>query len=108
MVHVSPGVVAVIFVSKRAASDPEGYEAAGAAMGEAAARFPGYVGIHSVRGDDGVVITVSYWRDNEAALAWKADAAHAAVRDEGRRSWCDWYELIVAEVVRSYDWKRDN
>jgi len=34
-----------------------------------------------------------------------AEAA-AAIRERGRAEWYDWYELVVAEVTRAYDWKR--
>jgi heme-degrading monooxygenase HmoA len=100
-----PGAVAVIFVSQRSAIDPEGYAQAANQMAEAAARFPGYLGAHSARGEDGLGITVSYWADDQSARAWKADADHSSVRERGRAGWYDWYELIVAKVDRAYDWK---
>jgi heme-degrading monooxygenase HmoA len=53
------GTVAVIFMSKRSDADAAGYGAAAEEMGAAAARQPGYVGIQSVRGEDGIGITVS-------------------------------------------------
>jgi heme-degrading monooxygenase HmoA len=100
------GTVAVIFVSQRATTDPEGYAAAAQAMMDAAAKFPGYRGLHSARGADGVGITVSYWASEEAARAWKMESDHAATREKGRTTWYDWYEMVIAEVTRSYDWKR--
>jgi heme-degrading monooxygenase HmoA len=105
---MNKGVVAVIFVSQRSKHDAEGYAAAAAEMEAAAQRFPGYVGIHSARGEDGVGITVSYWENDAAARAWKANAEHAAIRDKGRARWYEWYELIVAEVTRSYSWSRES
>ena len=101
-----PGTVAVIFRSKRNDADAPGYGAAADAMVKAAEAFPGYVGIWSARGEDGVGVTVSYWKDQAAAQAWKADAAHAAIREQGRARWYDWYELVVAEVTRGYEWKK--
>ena len=101
-----PGSVAVIFLSKRNAQDEEGYAQAAADMVKAAERFPGYLGIWSTRGPDGVGITISYWQSEEAALAWKADSTHAAIRDQGRARWYDWYEMVIAEVTRGYGWKR--
>lgn len=106
MIAFPPGAVAVIFVSQRSAADPEGYAAAAEAMDRAASAFPGYLGVHSARGEDGVGITVSYWESDAAARAWKLDAAHTAIREQGRAGWYDWYELIVAEVGRSYGWRR--
>ena len=101
---IPPGSVAVIFMSKR--NDSDGYDEAVADMRLAAERFPGYVGIWSARGEDGVGITVSYWASDEAARAWKADAAHAAIREHGRAKWHDWYDMAIAEVTRSYGWQR--
>ena len=98
------GTVAVIFINRRTADDPDGYGAAAAAMDALASQQPGYRGIDSVRGADGVGITVSYWADDATAKAWRDNPEHAAIRDRGRAHWYDWYNLHVAEVTRSYDW----
>jgi heme-degrading monooxygenase HmoA len=104
--NFAPGTIAVIFTSKRNDADAQGYADAADDMRRAAERFPGYVGIWSARGEDGVGITVSYWASDEAARAWKADAAHAAIREQGRAKWYDWYDMAIAEVTRSYGWQR--
>jgi heme-degrading monooxygenase HmoA len=75
-------------------------------METAAGRFPGYLGIWSTRGSDGIGITISYWDSEAAARAWKDDSTHTAVREQGRARWYDWYEMVVAEVTRGYDWKK--
>ena len=100
------GAIAVIFLSGRNASDPEGYAAAADAMAEAASRMPGYLGIESTRGEDGVGITISWWRDEAAARAWRDDPDHARIREQGRALWYDWYRVIVATVDRAYGWMR--
>ena len=66
----------------------------------------GYLGIDSTRGEDGVGITISWWRDEAAALAWRDDPDHARIRDRGRAQWYDWYRVIVATVDRAYEWAR--
>jgi heme-degrading monooxygenase HmoA len=98
------GTVAVIFASRRTGIDAEGYGQAAAAMEAAARAFPGFVGIHSARDAEGFGITVSYWASDADARAWKADAEHSLIRDRGRAEWYRDYELIVAEVTRSYAW----
>ena len=98
--------IAVIFISQRTASDDEGYAAAAAEMEAAVSAMPGYLGMDSARGADGVGITISYWQDEEAAAAWRRHARHSEVRSEGRRQWYDWYRVIIARVERSYDWRR--
>ncbi|WP_380875659.1 antibiotic biosynthesis monooxygenase [Sphingomonas sp. DBB INV C78] len=106
MDSIPTGTIAVIFVNRRTPDDDSGYEIAAQAMAEEASRQPGFVGIHSVRSADREGITVSYWADENAALAWKQHVGHAAIREQGRKSWYEYYHLIVAEVRRDYQWRR--
>ena len=100
------GEVAVIFAAWRTDADAAGYAAAAQAMDALAARQPGYRGVDSARGADGFGITVSYWADEASAVAWRAHPDHAAVREAGRGRWYAAYDLHVAAVTRSYDWRR--
>ena len=103
-----PPYVAVIFTNRRArfgdhATD-EAYAAAAARMEELAATIDGYLGIESVRAADGVGITVSYWRDDEAVAAWRDHPEHLDTQARGRTEWYAWYELRVARVERARSW----
>jgi heme-degrading monooxygenase HmoA len=100
------GQVAVIFVAQRTAADETGYAVASEAMDRLAAAQPGYRGIDSVRGADGLGITVSYWADEASAVAWRKHPEHAETRERGRGIWYDFYALHVAQVTRSYGWQR--
>lgn len=104
MATLPSGTIAVIFVAQRTGADEAGYQAAAAAMDRLAASQEGYVGIDSVRDSDGLGITVSYWADEEAAIAWRNHPEHAQIRDAGRDRWYSHYSLHVAQVARSYDW----
>lgn len=106
MEKLPPGAIAVIFVSQRTPGDDAGYHAAADAMAAEAAHQPGYLGVDSVRDADGAGITVSYWADEEAALAWRRHAGHGAVREQGRARWYESYRIIVAEAKREYEWQR--
>lgn len=106
MATLPSGTIAVIFVAQRTGADEAGYQAAAAAMDQLAAAQAGYVGIDSVRGTDGLGITVSYWSDENAAIAWRNHPEHAAIRDSGRDRWYSHYSLHVTQVGRSYDWQR--
>lgn len=99
-----PGEVAVIFTATRNGRDAVGYDAATAAMDALAATQPGYRGIASARGDDGFGITVSYWANDAAALAWRDHPAHAATREAGRARWYADYAVTVARIERAYRW----
>ncbi|MFM9827570.1 MAG: antibiotic biosynthesis monooxygenase family protein [Sphingomonas sp.] len=102
------GQTAVIFLSVRTAADEAGYGKAAAAMEELAAQQPGYCGFESARGPDGLGITLSYWADEASAIAWRDQPDHTAIRDAGRARWYERYEVVVAEVGRSYAWARAN
>ena len=65
-----------------------------------------YLGIESVRGDDGTGITVSYWADEDAVAAWRAHPEHLETQARGRADWYEWYELRVARVERARGWHR--
>lgn len=96
-----PPYVAVIFTSLlRDGIDAAAYERTSAAMSALAAQQDGYLGEESAR--DGLGITVSYWRDEPAALAWKQVAAHAAAQRRGRADWYADYTVRVAVVQRAY------
>ncbi len=103
------GTIAVIFVNQRTTNnsvgnEDAGYQSAAAAMEILAKAQHGYCGIDSVRNADGSGITVSYWQNDDAAIAWRDHPEHAAIRDAGRDRWYASYSLHVANIERSYDW----
>jgi heme-degrading monooxygenase HmoA len=93
-----PPYVAVIFTSLLA--DDAGYEAMAERMEELGAEQPGYLGIESVR--DGLGITVSYWRTEADAAAWKQVAEHLGAQRLGQEQWYRAYQVRVAVVQRDY------
>lgn len=97
-----PPYYAVIFASQRRAGADDGYAATADRMVELAAQQPGYLGVESTRDAEGFGITVSYWSDEAAILAWRNELEHAAARERGRNDWYQRYELRVARVERAY------
>ena len=95
-----PPYVAVIFTSLRTDGDDEGYAAMAARMEELGAEQPGHLGIESVRDDLG--ITVSYWRTEADARAWKQVAEHLGAQRLGQQQWYRSYRVRVAVVQRDY------
>jgi len=96
-----PPYYAVIFTSIRR-SPAEGYGELAQAMEVLAAQQPGYLGIESVRGEDGVGVTVSYWESTEAILNWRRNLEHRAAQDAGRKNWYEDYRVRIAKVERDY------
>ena len=98
----APPYYAVIFTSLRTPADAAAYEAMAERMVELAREQPGYLGVESARGPDGLGITVSYWTSEEAIRAWREHAEHQIAQSQGRREWYAQYELRVARVERAY------
>jgi len=115
------GAYAVIFISQRVVVGPgvgqdagpadaetDGYGTTADRMVELAAQQPGYLGIQSSRGADGLGITVSYWQTLADISHWRAQAEHTLARQHGRERWYESYELQIAKIDRAYDWQRED
>jgi heme-degrading monooxygenase HmoA len=96
-----PPYFAVIFTSRRTAVD-DGYDAMADRMVELASRQPGFLGVDSARGADGVGITVSYWASEADIRAWKANSEHRLAQIGGNKKWYECFETRVAKVERAY------
>ena len=90
---------AVIFTAQRSLSGHDIYDITADRMVLLARRQPGFLGVESVRGDNGIGITVSYWVDRDAIANWRQQAEHLAAQALGRQEFYDWYRVRVAEVV---------
>lgn len=98
-----PPYWAVIFTSQQnVGSDDDGYDATAALMAESAAAQPGFLGMESVRGADGLGVTVCYWENEAAIAAWRDDVGHRAAQQMGKAQWYAGYELRIAKVERAY------
>lgn len=95
----------VVFTSQRRPGD-DGYAETAARMAELVREQPGFLGVDSARGADGLGITVAYFRDDEAVRAWRQQDEHAAARDRGRAEWYEGYAVHVAKVERNYAFGR--
>ena len=90
---------AVIFTAQRSLSGNDIYDLTTDRMIWLAQRQPGFLGVESVMGDDGIGITVSYWVDREAIAEWRQNAEHLTTQALGRQEFYDWYRIRVSEVV---------
>ncbi len=94
-----PPYFAVIFTSTRTPGD-NGYSAMSDRMVELAAKQPGFLGIESARGQDGLGITVSYWHNEADIAAWKKNAEHLVAQSKGEAEWYAAFATRVAKVER--------
>jgi heme-degrading monooxygenase HmoA len=100
-----PPYYAVVFTSLRAQVD-DGYADTAKAMFELVQSQPGFLAADSVRGADGLGITVAYFTDEPSVRAWKANAEHSLAQQLGREKWYDSYALHIAKVERAYRFDR--
>ncbi|MDF3932358.1 antibiotic biosynthesis monooxygenase family protein [Pseudomonas citronellolis] len=100
-----PRYFAVIFTSLRTTQD-SGYGETAERMLELAREQPGYLGVESARGEDGLGITVSYWQDEASIRHWRENAEHQLAREGGRRDWYARFAVRVARVERAYGFER--
>lgn len=95
----------VIFRALTAQLD-EQYLDAAKRMRELAIERYGCRAFHSVcEGEQEV--SLSYWDDEQAIRAWKADAEHQLTQQYGRERWYQAYCVEIAKMDRDYRWSRD-
>ena len=99
---------AVIFTAQRSLSDDNMYEITADRMVALAQQQPGFLGVESVGGDDGIGITVSYWTDRDAITQWREHAEHMVIQAMGRQEFYNWYRIRIAEVVSERAFMSDN
>ena len=87
-------------------SSSDGYAEMGEEMNTLAAQQPGFIGVDSVRDDDGIGITVSRWSSIAAMVSWRKVVSHQAAQASGRERWYSWYRSDVARVDRTSEFKR--
>jgi heme-degrading monooxygenase HmoA len=99
----SPPYLAVIFSSQRTDAEHAEYTQTAEALERLAPSQDGFLGIESARDASGFGITVSYWRDEAAIAAWKANAVHVEAQRAGRERFYESFAIRVARVERVID-----
>ncbi len=102
-----PPYYAVIFTNQRT-DVAEGYGDTADRMVELASQQPGFLGVESVRGEDGFGITVSYWESEEAIANWRRHAEHGEAQRSGRDRWYAEFFTRVAKVERARTFTRND
>ena len=94
-----PPYYAVIFTSLKAKEDQD-YGAMSERMIALVQRQEGFLGFESAR--EALGITVSYWRNEDSILAWKAQIEHQEAQKLGKERWYTDYRIRIAKVERDY------
>jgi heme-degrading monooxygenase HmoA len=67
-------------------------------------QFDGFVSIERFQSlsDPNKMLSLQFWRDEEALARWRNHAAHRAAQEYGRAAVFDDYRLRVVSVLRDY------
>jgi len=96
-----PPYYAAIFTSLRTEGD-RGYGVMAEHMVTLATQQPGFLGVESARGADGLGITVSYWESLEAIRGWKQNLEHQSAQEAGKKAWYSDYQVRISRVEHAY------
>jgi heme-degrading monooxygenase HmoA len=97
-------VIAVIFELIPRPGRRDAYLDAAAALAPRLRELDGFVSIERFESltRPGKLLSLSFWRDEEAVRAWRNLEAHRATQAQGRRDIFQDYRLRVATVLRDY------
>lgn len=97
-------MIAVIFEVVPREGQQDAYLAAAASLRERLAAIDGFVSVERFQSlsNPGKLLSLSFWRDEEAVRQWRTLEQHRQVQRAGRQQIFEDYRLRVAAVVRDY------
>lgn len=100
-------MIAVIFEAEPRPGRRDAYLDAAARLRPLLAEIDGFISIERFESltVPGKILSLSFWRDEEAVARWRQVEAHRQAQDAGRRSIFADYRLRVAQVLRDYGMK---
>lgn len=67
-----------------------------------AQQIPGYIKQESVRDEQGVGISISYWENRESAIQFKKHPLHLEAQKMGKDVFYQWYKVEIVELLHDY------
>lgn len=97
-------MIAVIFEAQPQPGEKDAYLDAAASLRPLLADIEGFVSIERFESltQPGKILSLSFWRDEDAVRQWRNVEAHRRIQNAGRNSIFADYRLRVAEVMRDY------
>lgn len=97
-------MIAVLFEAEVTPAKQERYLALAAELKPLLCTIDGFIAIERFQSltKTGKILSLSWWRDEEAVLAWKRNLCHQAAQKEGRENIFSGYQIRVAQVLREY------
>lgn len=97
-------MIAVIFEVWPKEGRREGYLDMAAGLRPLLEEMDGFISVERFESltEPGKMLSLSFWRDEEAVAAWRAVNAHRKAQSRGRAQMFGDYRLRVAGVIRDY------
>ena len=100
-------MIAVFFEAETDAAHKSDYLDAAAVLRPQLDMFDGFISIERFESlsQPGKILSLSFWRDEEAVRNWRNLESHRAIQAAGRDHIFSDYRLRVAKVIRDYGMK---
>lgn len=97
-------MIAVIFEVEPTAGNPAPYLRIAAGLLDELKAIDGFISVERFQSltSPGKLLSLSFWRDEEAVKRWRALASHRRAQEAGRGGVFAGYRLRVAQVLRDY------
>lgn len=97
-------MIAVLFEADIAPCEQPRYLQLAAELKPQLAEIDGFIDIERFQSlsTEWKILSLSWWRDEAAVVAWKQNVLHQAAQAEGRRTIFSFYPIRVAQVLRDY------
>jgi heme-degrading monooxygenase HmoA len=97
-------MIGVIFEAQPHAGQKGAYLDAATALRPLLAQIEGFISIERFESltNPGKILSLSYWRDEDAVRAWRNVESHRRIQSAGRKAIFSDYRLRVAQVIRDY------
>ncbi|MEZ0168278.1 antibiotic biosynthesis monooxygenase [Microvirga sp. TS319] len=97
-------MIAVIFEVRPAEGETQHYLDLAAALRDDLVSIDGFISIERFQSltEPGKILSLSFWRDEEAVRQWRNRPGHRATQAKGRNGVFADYRLRVASVIRDY------
>jgi len=97
-------MIAVIFEAQPQPGKKSAYLDAAASLRPLLEKLDGFISIERFESlsQPGKLLSLSYWRDEEAVRQWRNVEQHRRIQGAGRKSIFAEYRLRVAQVLRDY------
>lgn len=97
-------MIAVIFEAQAEPAHQARYLQLAAELKPLLADIDGFIDIERFQSlsTEGKILSLSWWRDEDAVRAWKQNVFHQAAQAEGRESIFADYRIRVVQTIREY------